>query len=69
MFDVNTKVLVVDDKITMRKIVSKILHEIGFTDITEAVDGEEAWEVIRQQGNFGLVVSDWNMPNTTGLDL
>ncbi len=67
MFDVKTKVLVVDDMLTMRKIVTKILKDLGFTDISEAQDGQEAWEKT-QAGNFGLIISDWNMPNSTGLD-
>lgn len=67
MFDPKTKVLVVDDMLTMRKIVSKILKELGFTDITEAADGIEAWEKTKD-GGFGLIISDWNMPNCTGLD-
>jgi two-component system chemotaxis response regulator CheY len=67
MFDLNTKVLVVDDMLTMRKVVSKILKEIGFTNITEAADGAEAWAKA-SAGDFGLIVSDWNMPNMTGLE-
>ena len=67
MFDVKTKVLVVDDMLTMRKIVSKIMRELGFTDITEALDGEEAWNKV-QSGNYGLIISDWNMPKCTGLE-
>lgn len=70
MFDPKTRVLVVDDMSTMRKIVAKILKELGFTDISEAADGAQAWEAIHSASSpFGLVVSDWNMPNTTGLDL
>ena len=67
MFDPKTKVLIVDDMLTMRKIVSKILKELGFTDITEAQDGQEAWTKV-QTGGFGLIISDWNMPNCTGLE-
>lgn len=67
MFDPKTKVLVVDDMLTMRKIVKKILMELGFSDISEAQDGQEAWEKTKT-GNFGLIVSDWNMPNCTGLE-
>jgi two-component system chemotaxis response regulator CheY len=67
MFDVKTKVLVVDDMLTMRKIVAKIMRELGFTDIHEAPDGNEAWEKV-QAGNYGLIISDWNMPNCSGLD-
>lgn len=67
MFDPKTKVLIVDDMLTMRKIVGKILKELGFTDVTEAQDGQEAWAKA-QSGNFGLIISDWNMPNCTGLE-
>lgn len=69
MFDLKTKVLVVDDMLTMRKIVSKVMREIGFTDITEAVDGLDAWQKVKgAEVPFGLIVSDWNMPNMTGLE-
>lgn len=67
MFDPKTKVLVVDDMLTMRKIVTKIVREIGFTDVIEASDGNEAWEKV-QAGGIGLIISDWNMPNCTGLE-
>lgn len=70
MFDPKTRVLVVDDMSTMRKIVGKILKEIGFTDITEAADGTLAWEAVsKAEPPFGLIISDWNMPNSTGIDL
>jgi two-component system, chemotaxis family, chemotaxis protein CheY len=62
------KVLVVDDFATMRKIVRNILKQIGFEDITEAEDGNAALRVIKNEP-IGLVVTDWNMPNMTGLDL
>lgn len=68
MFDTKTKILVVDDMLTMRKIVTKILRELGYSDIIEAADGIEAWEKTKD-GTVGLIVSDWNMPNCTGLDL
>lgn len=70
MFNLNTKVLVIDDMLTMRKVVTKILREIGFTDILEAPDGAKAWELINAQpAPLGLIISDWNMPNMSGLDL
>jgi two-component system chemotaxis response regulator CheY len=51
-------------------LVSKACREIGFTDITEASDGGKAWEAMSVASPpIGLVISDWNMPNTTGLDL
>lgn len=70
MFPNNIKILVVDDMITMRKLVSKICKQIGYSDITEASDGAQAWQLISSaQSPFGLVISDWNMPQSTGLDL
>jgi two-component system chemotaxis response regulator CheY len=70
MFDLNTRILVVDDMMTMRKLVSKCLKEIGFTNISEAADGSIAWQDIMTTDNpYGLIVSDWNMPNCSGLDL
>ena len=70
MFDPKTRVLVVDDMMTMRKLVSKACKEIGFTDILEAPDGAQAWTLISEANPpIGLIISDWNMPNTTGLDL
>jgi len=70
MFDLKTKILVVDDMLTMRKLVQKSCKEIGFTDFTEAKDGREAWELVNSANPpFGLILSDWNMPNATGLDL
>lgn len=70
MFDPKTRVLVVDDMMTMRKIVTKACKDMGFDDITEAADGQKAWEAIQAaEPTIGLVISDWNMPNCTGLDL
>jgi two-component system chemotaxis response regulator CheY len=70
MFDPKIRVLVVDDMSTMRKIVSKILKDMGFTNIVEAADGALAWEAINKSPEpIGLIISDWNMPNCSGLDL
>ena len=66
--DLNMKVLVVDDFATMRRIVKNVLKQIGFTEIVEADDGSTALEVLRQT-KIDLIVSDWNMPKVTGLDL
>ncbi len=67
--DTKMRVLVADDMLTMRKIVAKTLKELGFTDIIEAVDGAAAWEALSQsQTPVGLIVSDWNMPRSTGID-
>ena len=64
------KILVVDDFSTMRRIVRNLLVELGFTNglIQEAEDGNAALALLRSQ-SFDLVVTDWNMPNMTGIDL
>lgn len=70
MFDLKTRVLIVDDMSTMRKIVTKVCKELGFTDFQEAADGAQAFEIISHSNPpIGLIISDWNMPNSTGLDL
>lgn len=70
MFDFKSRVLVVDDMMTMRKIVSKNLRDLGFTDIQDAADGNAAWDVLSKSvPPIQLVISDWNMPNCTGLEL
>ncbi len=70
MYNLATKVLVVDDMLTMRKIVSKACKDIGFTSLVEAADGQKAWEIISNpEHQIGLIISDWNMPNCTGIEL
>ena len=66
--DVNIKVLVVDDFATMRRIIKNVLKQIGFTKILEADDGTSALEVLKEN-KVDLIISDWNMPQMTGLDL
>ena len=68
MADKNLKFLVVDDFSTMRRIVRNLLKELGFNNADEAEDGVAALNKLRG-GNFQFVVSDWNMPNMTGLEL
>jgi two-component system chemotaxis response regulator CheY len=68
MADKNMKFLVVDDFSTMRRIVRNLLKELGFTNVDEAEDGVVALSKLKG-GNFEFVVSDWNMPNMTGLEL
>ncbi len=68
MFNLSLKVLVVDDFPTMRRIVRNLLKQLGFEHIDEAEDGAQALMRLRG-GNFGLVISDWNMPNMEGIEL
>jgi two-component system, chemotaxis family, chemotaxis protein CheY len=62
------KILVVDDFSTMRRIVKNCLQEIGYTDITEADDGNTALPLLKA-GTFDFLITDWNMPGMPGLDL
>ena len=64
------KILVVDDFSTMRRIVRNLLVELGFNNasIQEADDGESALQLLRST-SFDFVVTDWNMPGMTGIDL
>ena len=68
MVDANMKFLVVDDFSTMRRIVRNLLKELGFTNVQEAEDGVDGLNKLRG-GDFQFVVSDWNMPNMTGIDM
>ncbi|MBI5750917.1 MAG: chemotaxis response regulator CheY [Hydrogenophilales bacterium] len=68
MADTNMKFLVVDDFSTMRRIVRNLLKELGFQNVDEAEDGVAALSKLRNS-QFDFVVSDWNMPNMTGIDL
>lgn len=62
------KILVVDDFSTMRRIIKNLLRELGFTNIDEADDGQTALPKL-QAGGFDFLVTDWNMPGMTGIDL
>ena len=66
--DLSIKVLVVDDFATMRRIIKNVLKQIGFTNILEADDGTTALGVLKEK-KVDLIISDWNMPQMTGLDL
>ena len=66
--DKNMKILVVDDFSTMRRIVKNILRQLNFVNIIESDDGSTALEVLQRE-KIDLVISDWNMPKMTGLEL
>lgn len=66
--DGNMKILIVDDFSTMRRIVKNLLGDLGYSNTTEADDGKTAWPLL-QAGEFDFVVTDWNMPGMTGIDL
>lgn len=66
--DKNMNILVVDDFSTMRRIVKNLLTEIGFNNIVEADDGKTALPIL-EGGGIDFLVTDWNMPQMTGLEL
>ena len=62
------KFLVVDDFSTMRRIIKNLLHDLGYSNVTEADDGKTALPML-QAGNFDFLITDGNMPGMPGLDL
>ncbi len=66
--DTSLTILVVDDFSTMRKILKNNLRQLGFSNILEAEDGRLALEELKKN-KVDLIISDWNMPNMTGLEL
>ncbi|PIE24541.1 MAG: chemotaxis protein CheY [Neptuniibacter caesariensis] len=62
------KILVVDDFSTMRRIIKNLLRDLGMTNVQEADDGQTALPILKQ-GGIDFLVTDWNMPGMTGIDL
>jgi two-component system chemotaxis response regulator CheY len=68
MPDQNMKILTVDDFSTMRRIIRNILRQIGYSNIAEAETGGAALNTLQTQA-IDFVISDWNMPGMSGLEL
>ena len=68
MADLNMKILIVDDFSTMRRIVRNLLKQLSFNNVEEAEDGDVALEKLKS-GSYDFVITDWSMPNMTGLEL
>ncbi len=66
--DKNMKILIVDDFSTMRRIIKNLLRDLGFTNTVEADDGTTALPIL-QAGSIDFLVTDWNMPGMTGIEL
>jgi len=64
----NMRILIVDDFSTMRRIIKNLLNDLGYSNTAEAEDGNSAL-VALNQGSFEFVVTDWNMPGMTGIEL
>jgi len=65
----SVKFLVVDDSVTMRRIVVNSLKGLGYSEFLEAGDGKEALDVLNSDSSISFVITDWNMPNVSGLEL
>lgn len=66
--DKNIKILIVDDFATMRKVIKNLLRQTGYQNVVEAEDGVVALKELKSQ-KIDFVISDWNMPNMTGIEL
>jgi len=66
--DKNMKILIVDDFSTMRRIIKNLLRDLGFNNTHEADDGNTALPILKG-GGYDFLVTDWNMPGMTGIDL
>lgn len=66
--DASMKILVVDDFSTMRRIIKNLLRDLGFNNTSEADDGRTALPML-QNGRFDFLITDWNMPDMTGIEL
>jgi two-component system chemotaxis response regulator CheY len=73
MFPPGTRILIVDDMDSLRELLKAYLKRLGYKDIVEAVDGQDAYQKLVSLKNGGtpidLIISDWNMPNLNGVDL
>ncbi|ACM64579.1 TPA: chemotaxis response regulator CheY [Campylobacter lari] len=63
------KLLVVDDSSTMRRIIKNTLVRLGHKDVLEAEHGVEAWDLLSQNDDIKVLITDWNMPEMNGLEL
>lgn len=66
--DKNMKILIVDDFSTMRRIIKNLMRDLGFTNTHEADDGSTALPMLKS-GDFEFLITDWNMPGMSGIDL
>jgi two-component system chemotaxis response regulator CheY len=66
--DKSLPILIVDDYKTMLRIIRNLLKQLNLENVQEATDGSSALKMLRD-GNYGLVISDWNMEPMTGLQL
>ncbi|MFW6093492.1 MAG: response regulator [Pseudomonadota bacterium] len=66
--DQNSRILIVDDMQTMRRLLKSALNDLGYTNVTDA-DGGKAALALLESGDYSLLITDWNMPDMGGIDL
>jgi len=64
----NMKILAVDDSATMRRIIVNTLKRVGMDDVIEAEDGADAYAKLETEEGINFIITDWNMPNMSGLE-
>lgn len=72
MFPPETKILITDDSLTMRLTIKNTLKRFGYTNLSEASDGNMGFAMLEEASQttapFGLVFSDYNMPDCNGVE-
>ncbi len=68
-FNADIKILLVEDSAVMRKMESKTLRSLGFENIIEATNGDDAIKILQMEYKINIIISDWNMPHKNGFDL
>lgn len=63
------RLLVVDDSSTMRRIIKNTLARLEYKDVLEAEHGVEAWQIMCENDDIDVLITDWNMPEMNGLEL
>ncbi len=70
MFHSNTKIMIVDDMKAVRRLMTGTLKRLGYENVIQAEDGALAWQALTtEKPPVELIISDWSMPNGTGIDL
>jgi len=73
VFPKDTKILILDDMLGIRQMLKNILKDLGYLDVTAVENGQLGWDLLCEnfEGGqpFNLILSDWNMPVLTGIDL